>query len=70
MRMQVQSLALLSGLKSGIAMTCGVGHKHGSDLVLLWLWLWPAAMAPIQPSAWELPYAMSAALNSTQKHSR
>ena len=25
------------------------------DPVLLWLWLWPAAVALIQPLAWELP---------------
>ena len=23
---------------SGGAGSCGVGHRHGSDLVLLWLW--------------------------------
>ena len=26
------------------------------------LWLWPAAAAPIQPLAWELPYASGVAL--------
>ena len=39
MRKQVQSLALLSGLGSGVAASCGVGRRRGSDLVLLWLWL-------------------------------
>ena len=34
------------------------------DLVLLWLWGKPAAVAPIQPLAWELPYAASAALQT------
>ena len=31
---------------------------------LVWLWLWrrPAAVAPIQPLAWELPYTAGAAL--------
>ena len=29
-------------------MSCGVGHRHSSDLALLWLW--PAAVAPIRPS--------------------
>ena len=24
-----------------------VGHRQGSDLVLLWLWYWPTAVAPI-----------------------
>ena len=27
------------------------------DPVLLWLWCRPAAVAPIRPLAWELPYA-------------
>ena len=40
-------------------MGCGVGCRQGSDPVLLWLWLWhrPAAVSPIQPLAWEPPYA-------------
>ena len=37
-------------------MSFGVGRRHGSDLVLVWLWLWPAAVALIQPLAWELSY--------------
>ena len=32
---------------SGIAVSCGVGHRGGSDTVLLWLWHRPAAVAPI-----------------------
>ena len=40
---------------SGIAMSSGVGHRCGWDPVLLWLWCRPAAAAPIQPLAWELP---------------
>ena len=32
------------------------------DPALLWLWLRPAAVAPIQPLAWELPYAAGMAL--------
>ena len=38
-------------------MSCGVGHRQGSDPTLLWLWCRPAAIAPIQPLAWKLPYA-------------
>ena len=38
-------------------MSCGVGSRHGLDLVLLWLWCNPAAIAPIGPLDWELPYA-------------
>ena len=32
--------------------------------ILCWLWLWcrPGAIAPIQPLAWESPYATGAAL--------
>ena len=32
------------------------------DLALLWLWCRPAAVAPIRPLAWELPYATSTVL--------
>ena len=51
-------------------MSCGVGHRYGSDPVLLWLWLWPAAAALIQPLAWKLPYASSAALKKKKKKKR
>ena len=41
-------------------MSCGVGHRCGSDIALLWLWLWlwcrPAAVALIIPLAWKPPY--------------
>ena len=43
-------------------MSRGVGCRHGSDPMLLWLWLWPAAVAVIQPLGWELPNAAGAAL--------
>ena len=55
MRIQVWPLVLLNGLSSGIAMSCGVGHRHGLDPTLLWLWHRLAAIAPIWPLAWELP---------------
>ena len=42
-------------------MSCGVGCRPASDPVLLWLWCRPAATAPIQPLAWEPPYAAGAA---------
>ena len=38
-------------------MNCGVGHRCGSDLTLLWLWRRLVATAPIQPLAWDPPYA-------------
>ena len=51
------------GQRSGLAMKCGIGPDPG----LLWLWRRLAAAAPIQPLAWELPYASSAALKSKKK---
>ena len=32
-----------------LLLSCGVGCRLGSDLVLLWLWHRPAATAPIDP---------------------
>ena len=43
-------------------MGCGVGHRFGSDPVLLRLWHRPAAVALIRPLAWGLPYAASVAI--------
>ena len=43
-------------------MSCGVGHRHGLDLALLWLWCRPVAAAPIGPLDWEHPFAVGAAL--------
>ena len=48
-------------------MSCGAGHRRGSDLELLWLWRRPAAVALIQPLAWELPYAAPAALKKKKQ---
>ena len=47
----------------------GVGLRSSLDPELLWLWCRPAAAAPIQPLAWELPYAMDEALKK-QKEKR
>ena len=47
-------------------MSCGVGHRLGSDLALLWLWCRQAAVAPIGPLAWEPPYAVNAALKKSE----
>ena len=48
-------------------MSCGVGGRRVSDLVLLWLWYRLAAAAPIQPLAQELPYPMGAALKKQKR---
>ena len=50
-----------------MAVSCGVGGRHGSDVTLLWLWCRPAAVALIQPVAWGLPYIMGAALKKKDK---
>ena len=47
--------------------SCGVGRRCGSDLVLLWLWCTLAAVAPIRPLAREPPYAMNVALKIKKK---
>ena len=67
--MKVQSLALLSGLRISIALSCGVGCRCSSDPKLLWLWLWrrPAAAPPIGPLAWEPPYAVGTTLKRQKK---
>ena len=54
----------------GVAVSCGVGYRHSSDLALLWLWCKLAAAASIRPLAWELPYAACAAPKSRKKKSK
>ena len=48
-------------------MSCGVGHRCSSDMVLLWLWYKLAAAALIQSLAWELPYAVGVAPQRQKK---
>ena len=48
-------------------MSCGVGHRCGSDLALLWLWCRPVATVPIRPLAWEPSYATDAALKKQKR---
>ena len=50
------------GAVSGVAVSCGVGHRHSSDPTLLCLWCRPTAIALIQPLAWESPYAAGSVL--------
>ena len=66
--MQVRSLAsIITTLGPGVAMSCGVGHRCGSDPALLWLWCSPAAVALIPPLAWEPPHGMDASLKRPKK---
>ena len=67
MKMQVQSLASLSGLRIGIAKSCSMGHRSSSDLALLRLWGRPAAATPIRTLTYELLYAVGAVLKKKKK---
>ena len=51
-------------------MSCGAGHRHGSDLVLLWLCHRPAATASIQHLAWEPLHAVGMALKRLKKEKK
>ena len=48
-------------------MRCGVGHRHSSDLVLLWLWRRPVAAALFKPLACEPPYAVGVAFEKEKR---
>ena len=48
-------------------MSCGIGHRGGSDPTLLWLWHKLEATALIGPLAWEPPCAVGAALKRQKK---
>ena len=52
-------------------MSCGVGHRRGSDLAL-WLWLWQklTAAAPFLPLACKLLYAAGVAQKRKEKEKR
>ena len=61
MRLQVPSLALLSGLR---IQQCS---PELASLALLWLWYRVAAVAPIGLLAWEPPYAVGLVLKSKKE---
>ena len=58
---------LVQWVGPGIAVSCGVGRRCGSDHALLWLWCRPAATAPIRSLTWEFPYASGEALGKAEK---
>ena len=51
-------------------MNCGVGHRHSLDSELLWFWCGLVATTPIEPLAWEPPYAARVALEKTKRQKR
>ena len=68
MRTQVESLASLSGLRIWLCPELWyIGHRCGSDLMLLWLWHRLAAVSLLGPLAWEPPYAMGVALKNKRQ---
>ena len=69
------SIHEVAGLIPGLALGLRIWHccelwcrsHHNSDPVLLWLWLRLTAAAQIEPLAWEIPYALVAALKRKKK---
>ena len=70
MRLQVQSLALLSGLRIHVAVSCGVGCRHNQILCCCGCRVKLAATAPIRPLAWEPPYATGMALEKAKRQKK
>ena len=66
----VGSIPSLAQWVNGIAVSCGVGRRCGSDPALLWLWCRPTATAPIGPLAWEPPYAAEVAQEMAKRQKR
>ena len=64
MRMQVHPLASLSRLRIQCCheLWCRLQTRHGSQVAVKWSRL--VAGAPVSPLAWELPYAIGAALKT------
>ena len=60
-------LARSVGQGPGVAVSCGVGHRQGSDPVLPCLWCRLVAAALIGPLAWEPPYAVGVTLKRKKK---
>ena len=61
---------LAQWVKDPALLSCGLGHRHGLDLALLWLWCKPVAIALIQPLPREPPYAMGVALKRQKQTNR
>ena len=68
--MKTWVLSLASPRGSGIAVSCVECHRCGSYLVVLWLCARLAAVASVQPLAWEPPYAEGAAVKRPREIER
>ena len=64
-----ENAGLIPGLAQWVkdAMSCGVGHRRGSDPAFLWLWCRSAAVAPTRPLAKGLPNATGTVLKKKKK---
>ena len=67
MRMWVQSLALLSGLRIRRCHKLQRRSQMQLGPALLWLWCRPAAAVLMQPPAWDPPHATGTALKRKEK---
>ena len=54
----------------GVAVSCVVGCRCGSDPVLLWLWCRLAATAPTGPLTWEPPDAAGVAQEMAKRQKK
>ena len=72
MRMQFWSLASLSELRIWCCHELWCMSQNAAWVLYCWLWCKPAAVAPIQPLAWELPNApkKQKAKNKKQKNKK
>ena len=70
LRMQVQSLALLSGLRIWPCLKLQRRSQMWLDVALLWLWHRRTAAALIQPLAWKHPYATGMALKRKKERNK
>ena len=55
---------------SGVAVSCGVGCRCGSDPALLWLWHGLVAAAPTGPLVWEPPCAAGVAQEMAERQKK
>ena len=53
-----------------MAVSYGVGCRHGLDPKLLWLWCRPVATAPIRPLVWEPPHAEEVAQEMAKRQKK
>ena len=69
--MRMRAIPVAQWIKGGgVASSYGIGLGLGLDPTLPWLWRKLAGAAPIQPLAWEAPYATGAALKRQKRQKK